>query len=96
MANIKSSIKRIKVTRRNNIQNKIYSSNIKTFTKKYYQTLEQLKVSKSEENKVKVNQSLSLLVSRIDKAVKKNVLHHNTAARKKSKLMTDLNKIINT
>jgi small subunit ribosomal protein S20 len=96
MANIKSSIKRIKVTRRNNIQNKIYSSNIKTCTKKYYQTLERLKVSKSEENKVKVNQSLSLLVSRIDKAVKKNVLHHNTAARKKSKLMTDLNKIINT
>lgn len=94
MANIKSSIKRIKVTRRNNLQNKLYASNIKTFTKKYYQTLEYLKSEKTEENLMKVNESLSLIYSRIDKAVKKNVLHKNTAARKKSKLAIAFNKTV--
>lgn len=95
MANIKSAIKRIKVTQRNNMRNKFYASNIKTFTKKYYQTLEQLKLEKTEENILKANHSLSLIYSRIDKAVKKNVLHKNTAARKKSKLVVVLNQLLN-
>ena len=96
MANIKSAIKRIKVTRRNNLQNKLYSSNIKTFTKKYYKNLSLLKLNQTEENRLKVSQSLDILVSKIDKAVKRNVLHRNTAARKKSKLALALNKISNT
>ena len=36
MANIKSAIKRIKTTKRNNQINRFYKSTIKTFTKKYY------------------------------------------------------------
>ena len=35
MANIKSAIKRIKTTKRNNQINRFYKSTIKTFTKKY-------------------------------------------------------------
>lgn len=95
MANIKSAIKRIKVTRRNNLQNKLYSSNIKTFTKKYYKTLDILRFDPKEENRVQASQSLAILFSKIDKAVKRNVLHRNTAARKKSKLTLALNKISN-
>ncbi len=93
MANIKSAIKRIKITRRNNFQNKLYSSNVKTFTKKYYENLKLLELDRSKENQIRVTQSLSLVFSKIDKAVKRNVLHRNTAARKKSKLTMAFNKI---
>nr|YP_009675025.1 ribosomal protein S20 [Rhizochromulina marina]QDH81876.1 ribosomal protein S20 [Rhizochromulina marina] len=91
MANIKSAIKRIKIANRNNLQNKIYLSKIKTSTKNYFSVLSDLENSPTEENRLKAIKSLSLLFSRIDKAVKRQVLHKNTAARKKARLSTKLN-----
>jgi small subunit ribosomal protein S20 len=35
MANIKSAIKRIDITKRNTLENRRYSSNVKTYTKKW-------------------------------------------------------------
>jgi small subunit ribosomal protein S20 len=84
MANIKSSIKRIKVTYRNTIQNKRYLSTIKTFTKNYLLLLDQYK--NKQLNIELVFKKLNLVYSKIDKASKIKALHKNTAARKKSLL----------
>jgi small subunit ribosomal protein S20 len=91
MANIKSAIKRIDVAKRNNLMNKQYSSNVKTFTKKYLISLDQYKAEKNDTNLEIVMTNLSKAYSKIDKATKSNVLHSNTAARKKSALKRALN-----
>jgi small subunit ribosomal protein S20 len=93
MANIKSSIKRIDIAKRNNLRNKQYSSNIKTFTKKYLLSLESYKNEMNEANLEIVMTNLSKIYSKIDKATKANILHKNTAARKKSVLKRALNSI---
>jgi small subunit ribosomal protein S20 len=84
MANIKSAIRRIKVTSRNTIQNKKYLSTVKTFIKKYLLFLDKYK--NNEVNFQLVMKQLDLVYSKIDKAAKINVLHKKTAARKKSLL----------
>jgi len=86
MANIKSAIKRIDITKRNTLENKLYSSNVKTFTKKFLTSLDEYKQNPNPANLAIVTQNLSLTFSKIDKATKKNVFHKNTAARKKSAL----------
>lgn len=43
--------------------------------------------AKNQENKDKVNKLLKSTISSIDKAARKGIIHKNTAARKKSKLM---------
>lgn len=86
MANIKSSKKRIDVTKRNNLKNKLYKSNVKTFTKKYLLALQQYKTAPNEVNLELVTKNLNMVYSKLDKATKTNVLHKNTAARKKSAL----------
>ena len=50
MANIKSAIKRIKITKRNTLENKMYTSNVKTFTKKYLASLEEYKENPNPAN----------------------------------------------
>lgn len=84
MANIKSAIRRIKVTSRNTIQNKKYLSTVKTFIKKYLLFLDKYK--NNEVNFQLVMKQLDLVYSKIDKAAKINILHKKTAARKKSLL----------
>jgi small subunit ribosomal protein S20 len=93
MANIKSAIKRIDIAKRNNLRNKQYSSNIKTFTKKYLLSLNAYKDDMNETNLEIVMTNLSKIYSKIDKATKANILHKNTAARKKSALKRALNSI---
>ena len=91
MANIKSAIKRIDVTKRNTFRNKQYSSNIKTFTKKYLLSLQQYTNIPNDLNLNLVKDNLSSVYSKIDKATKANVLHKNTAAIKKSALRIAFN-----
>ncbi len=91
MANIKSSIRRIKVTERNTLQNKKYLSNIKTYTKKYLIILDKYINQPDESNLKLVLHHLSLVYSKIDKATKAKVLHRNTASRKKSALRNIFN-----
>lgn len=86
MANNKSAIKRIKTSERKKIENSPYKSLIKTFIKKYFKTLEELKITPTEINYIKMKIALNLAFSKIDKAKKKNILHKNSAARKKSQL----------
>ena len=86
VANNKSAKKRIQIAERNRLINKSYKSTVRTLTKKTLQNCEQYKKDPSEDNKNLVKTSLNIAFSLIDKAVKKNVLHKNNGANKKSKI----------
>ena len=72
------------IVRRDN--NRFYKSTMKTAIKNVLSATDQ----------ADMDEKLKVAISRIDKAAKKNVIHKNNAANKKSKLMTKVNKIKNT
>lgn len=76
--------------KRNRIINRRYSSTVKSLTKliqtKVNSTKIELKDEEKNKLKTELNTILNKLYSIMDKAVKKNVIHKNTAARKKSNL----------
>ena len=92
MANNKSAKKRIQIAERNRLTNKSYKSTVRTLTKKTLENCEKYKKDPNEDNKNLVQVSLNKAFSVIDKAVKKNVLHKNNGANKKSKI----NKFVKT
>ena len=83
MANIKSALKRIKVTKFKTRRNKMIISSLKTSIRKFE---ESVKAGNIDEAKALYQRTSSL----IDKAVVKGTLHKNTAARKKSRLAKKL------
>jgi small subunit ribosomal protein S20 len=93
MANSKSAEKRIQITERNRLANRFYKSSIRTSIKVFLKDLENYNVSQSPEDKEKLQKALNLVYSLMDKGTKKNVLHKNTAARKKAQLSAYLKKI---
>ena len=86
MANNKSAKKRIQVAERNRLVNKSYNSIVRTLTKKTFANCEKYKQEPNSDNKDLVIFSLNEAFSLIDKAVKKNVLHKNNGANKKSRI----------
>ena len=86
MANIKSAIKRIKVTERRTLRNKMVKSAVKTEIKKYDSALSVGNYDDTKALYASVAQS-------IDQAAAKGVIHKNAAARKKSRLALRLNKL---
>ena len=92
MANNKSAKKRIQIAERNRLINKSYKSTVKTLTKKTIENCEKYKKEPNEDNKNLLQTSLNRAYSLIDKAVKKNILHKNNGANKKSKI----NKVVKT
>lgn len=90
MANIKSAVKRVKIAERNRLYNKSYKSAVKTLMKKYFTAVDQYAADPSPESMQEVQQRMSEAYSKIDKAVKKGVLHRNNGARKKSRLARTL------
>ena len=68
------------------IRDRTYKSTVRTLTKKTLENCEKYKKEPNEENKNLVNTSLNKAFSLIDKAVKKNVLHKNNGANRKSKI----------
>lgn len=90
MANSKSALKRIQINERNRLENRFYKSSYRTLTKKFLIQLENYKVSKDPDDKIQAQILLSLVYSLIDKSCKKNIIHKNTAARKKSQLALKL------
>ena len=86
MANNKSAKKRIQIAERNRLINKSYKSTVRTLTKKTLENCENYKKEPSDDNENLVKSSLNKAFSLIDKAVKKNVLHKNNGANKKSKI----------
>ncbi len=86
MANNKSAKKRILVAERNRQVNKSYKSTVRTLIKKTMVNCENYKKDPNSENQELINSSLNKAYSLIDKAVKKNVLHKNNGANKKSRI----------
>jgi small subunit ribosomal protein S20 len=78
MANIHSQKKRILRSERERLENRLYTSTIKT----YFRRLESLVADGDESATESAHREL---VSTIDKAVKRGALHRNTGAHKKSK-----------
>ena len=76
MPNIKSAIKRVKVSKKKNLRNRMIKSGVKTAVKKY----------EADVNAEKLSGAFAAL----DKAVSKGVIHKNVANRKKARLSKKL------
>jgi small subunit ribosomal protein S20 len=82
MPNIKSVIKDVKRSRQRQLRNQATKSQIKTYVKKS-RSLILTGTAQPEE----IAASISKTVSVIDKAWKRGIIHKNSAARRKSRLM---------
>ena len=78
MANIASQKKRILRTERERLENRRYTSAIKTYFRR-------LQASVTEGNDEAADAEHLLLIRTVDKAVKRGALHKNAGARKKSR-----------
>ena len=82
--------KLVKQNKRNRIINRRYSSTIKSLSKLFLSKIKNSLTVLENEEKLKVKTETVSLINKvysiIDKAVKKGVVHKNTAARKKSKI----------
>ncbi len=86
MANTKSAIKRVQINERNRLRNKAYKSSVKTLMKKCIVAANDQTRQPSPEAAALTQERLAEAYSRIDKAVKRGVLHPNNGARKKARL----------
>jgi small subunit ribosomal protein S20 len=86
MANNKSALKRIKINERNRTRNKSYKLELKRALKTYLLAVEQHRLEPTSDTFDQVKYNLSTTYQKFDKCVKVNVLHPNTAARKKAKV----------
>lgn len=93
MANIKSAIKRVQIAERNRLRNKSYKSAVRTLIKKTLGAIDRYAANPSTEAMQEVRQQMSLAYSKIDKSVKRGVLHINNGARKKSRLVKALRRV---
>ena len=83
MANIKSQMKRNRQNEKRNHRNKSYRSELKTRVKS---ALEAAEAGDADQAQELTRQAQK----RIDMAVTKGILHKNTAARRKAKLVKDV------
>jgi len=86
LANIKSAKKRIKVTMKKTLRNRIIKSRTKTAIKKVV-------VACTANDAAAAKEALVNAVRTIDKAASKGVYHKNNASRKKAKLAKMVNKV---
>ena len=86
MANIKSAKKRVLIAERNRVRNVAFKTSIKTAVKKALALA-------TGEDKDALNTAVSKVYQLCDKAVGKGILHKNTAARKKSRLVLAIKKL---
>jgi small subunit ribosomal protein S20 len=86
MANHKSAEKRVRQTERRNEVNRRNRSRLRTQIKK-------LRAAIDEGNRQEAQTLLLETVSVIDKSIQKGVIHHNAAARYKSRLTASVNQM---
>ena len=86
MANIKSAKKRVLIAEANRQRNVAFKSSIKTAVKKALALA-------VESDKEALAAAISNVYKLCDKAVSKGILHKNTAARKKSRLVLAIKKL---
>lgn len=89
--------KHVQQNKRNRMVNRRYRSTIKTCSKRFEILLNAYEQEENNEKKVafqdEIKSSGNAMYSILDKSVKKNVIHKNTAARKKSKIGRLMNKL---
>jgi small subunit ribosomal protein S20 len=90
VANIKSAIKRVQIAERNRLRNKAYKSAVKTLVKRYLSAVNDYAGNPTTESMQNVQERMAAAYSKIDKAVKRGVLHPNNGSRKKSRLASAL------
>ncbi|WP_373494245.1 30S ribosomal protein S20 [Aquiflexum sp.] len=83
MANHKSALKRIRANEAKRLRNRYQHKTTRTFIKRL----------KSSTDKAEAQELLKTVTSMIDKLAKKNIIHKNNAANKKSKLTKFVNAI---
>ena len=86
MPNIKSAKKRVLISKAENERNKAAKSALKTVVKKFDAAI-------AAGDKEQADGAFKAAVKSVDKAVKKGILHKNTAARKKSSMAVKMNKL---
>jgi len=86
MPNIKSAKKRVLVTEKKTLQNKMFKSALKTEMKKY-------EAAVVAGDKELAQTTYKAAVKKIDQAVAKGILHKNNAANKKSRFTRLLNEL---
>ena len=86
MSNIKSAKKRVLIAEANRVRNVAFKTSIKTAVKKALALA-------TGEDKEALNSAVSKVYQLCDKAVSKGILHKNTAARKKSRLVLAIKKL---
>ncbi|HHU48175.1 MAG: 30S ribosomal protein S20 [Caldicoprobacterales bacterium] len=84
MPNIKSAIKRVKVSQTKTLRNRMVKSNLKTAIKKFETAL-------ADNDLEKARLLYPEITKKIDMAVTKGTIHKNAANRKKAKLALRLN-----
>jgi small subunit ribosomal protein S20 len=87
LANIRSSMKTLRVSRRRAERNQIVRSTARTYVRRARRLIDQ---GELEEAREVVQQAISAL----DKAAQKGVIHPNNAARRKSRLVNRLNQAL--
>ncbi len=83
MANTKSAMKRVNITAKKNMRNRMITSGVKTAIKRFDSAM-------AAGDKAAIDQAYINAVSKVDKAAVKGVIHKNAANRKKAQLAIKL------
>ncbi|MDK2981306.1 MAG: small subunit ribosomal protein [Chloroflexota bacterium] len=84
MANIKSAIKRNRQNEKRRLHNRIYRGSART-------QVRNARVALAEGDKEKATTEVKAAIRKLDVAAAKGIIHKNNAARRKSRLMKQLN-----
>ena len=83
MANIKSAIKRVDITAKKNLRNRMIMSSMKTAIKRFDEAA-------ASDDAAAIGATYTNAVSKVDQAAAKGVIHKNAANRKKAQLAVKL------
>lgn len=84
MANTQSAIKRLRSSERRRLHNRVYRGGARTAVKNARRLLETGQIEEARE-------AVQVAVRALDKAASKGIIHKNNAARRKSRLVHQLN-----
>jgi small subunit ribosomal protein S20 len=86
LANTKSAIKRLRSAERRRLRNRIFRGRARTAVKKARYLMETGRFEEAQE-------AVHMATVALDKAAAKGIIHKNNAARRKSRLMQQLNQM---
>lgn len=84
MPNTRSAAKRARQNEKRRLRNRMHRGRARTYVKRAIALIEAGRIEEAEE-------MVRLAVSALDRALERGVMHKNTVARKKSRLMRRLN-----